>query len=121
VRQRLLASRQTHEQAAELLQQDRAGEALQQLAQSVEVWMQTQQVVSHAATLLGLPLDEIAVEGKPLARIADELVEQLEGLKQLLADNDTVALADSLAYEWPRTIDQWDHLLGELIERVDAD
>jgi hypothetical protein len=120
VKDQLSEAQPMHEQAAELLQQDQPSEGLQKVAQLVEVWLQTQQAVQHSATLLGMDLDALEVEGTPMSQLTDHLAEQLRGLKDMLNNGDTVALADALAYEWPETVQQWTGLVQALIDRIEG-
>jgi len=118
VRQRLGEARQLQQDAADLLQQDEAGQALAKVAQTIEVWLQTQQALTQSAALLGYDLAELEHDGEPLRAYTDELLGQLQSLKQLIADGDTVSLADALAYEWPDLTERWDGLLGRFDEVV---
>ena len=112
--------RRLQEQAAERFQQDEATEALKQVGELVQIWLQTQQAVGHAAALLGVDLDQMGVDGRSVSEIANELAEKLRELKELLSAQDTVAIADTLLYEWPGIVDQWDRLVGRLIEAIEA-
>jgi len=120
VKGRLSDAASLHERAAELLQQDQASEGLKQVAESIEVWLQTQQAVQHSATLLGFDLNTLEIDGKPMAQLTSELAEQLRGLKDMLNSGDTVALADALAYEWPETVELWSRVVQGLIDRIEA-
>jgi len=120
VRARLEDAGQIHEDAAEHLQQDQPKEGMQKVAQVVEIWMQTQQAVQHSATLLGFDLDSLEVEGVTMSELTNNLAEQLRGLKDMLNEGDTVALADALAYEWPETVQRWTALVQALIDRIEA-
>ncbi len=117
VRDQLADARSLQDEAADLLQRDDAVSALKTLGRVVEVWLQTQQAVLHGATLVGIDLDTVSVDGEPMAALTDGLLEQLQTLKELIVANDTVALADVMAYEWPSMLDSWDALLAELIQR----
>ena len=108
------------DEAAEQLQQDEASEALQQVASAIEVWLQTQQAVQNSAALLQVDLDAIEVDGEAVSALTDELAQQLQNLKQLINDGDTVGLADALAYEWPGTTEKWDRLVQELVAKIEA-
>lgn len=120
VRCRLGQVRQSQGDAAEMLQQDRAAEALQKVGESVEGWMQTQQAVSLAAGLTGIDLGAVTVDGQPVSDITGDLVTALTNMKELLAAGDTVAMADALAYEWPEHVDAWDRLIGQLLAEIEG-
>ncbi len=120
VREQLPQATSLHEQAAECLQRDNPEEALKLLAEVIGVWMQTQEAVLGSAGVVGLGLDEVKVDGEPMSDYTDELIKQLHGLKDLIVAGDTVALADTLAYEWPPIVDRWDVLIGELIQTIES-
>lgn len=118
VTQRLDEARQAQAEAAELFQEDRAAEALEQIAKAVDAWQESQQAVRQTAALVGLELDGRSVDDQPVEQIINLMIDQLKELRDLLAAGDTVALADALAYEWPQTIDRWQALVGQMIEWV---
>ena len=119
IREHLPHAGTLHEVAAEQLQADHPSEAMEHIAAAVEVWMQTQEAVLGSAGLVGLGLDEVEVDGEPMSAFTDELIQQLHGLKDLIAAKDTVALADALAYEWPAVVHRWDALIAALIEAIE--
>ncbi len=119
VRDQLPKAISLHEQAAELLQQDNPTEALKILAEVIGVWMQTQEAVLGSAGVVGLELDQVKVDDQPMSDFTDELIKQLQDLKELIVAGDTVALADAQAYEWPPIVDRWDALVGELIKTIE--
>ncbi len=109
-----------HEQAAEELQADNPTEALQHIAQTIEMWMQTQEAVLGSAGVVGLGLDDVKVNGEPMSGFTEELIQQLQGLKELIISKDTVALADAMAYEWPAIVQRWDELIEVLIDEIEG-
>lgn len=120
IRDQLPKATTLHEQAAEFLQQDNPTEALKVLAEAIGVWMQTQEAVLGSAGVVGLGLDDVKVGDEPMSNFTDELIKQLQNLKELIIAGDTVALADALAYEWPPIVDRWDTLIGELIQAIES-
>lgn len=106
------------DQAADLLQQDQTRAAMEKVGQVVEIWLQVQQAVLHAAMLTGVNLDELKVDGVPLSESTQDLIDKLHALKDAINQQDTVGLADALGYEWPEVVDRWDRLVGELIARI---
>ncbi|MFA9476673.1 hypothetical protein ACERK3_00055 [Phycisphaerales bacterium AB-hyl4] len=117
VRPRLAEVKQIQEQAAEHLQQDQGTEAMTNVRDMIEIWLQAQQAVLHTAVLLEVDLNELEVDGRPFQEITNELLEKLQEVKTLLQNQDSVGLADTLQYEWPALADQWDRLLASLIAR----
>jgi hypothetical protein len=106
--------------AADLLQRDDADTALGKVAEAVQVWLQVQQAVLHAALLAEVELDELNVAGEPVSGYTDELIARLTELRDAIQAHDTVALADTLAYEWPDIVDRWDRVIGALIDEIRA-
>ncbi len=120
VREQLAEALKLQEQAAGKLQQDEPSEALKQLSQSIDIWLQLQQAVYQSSRLLGVNLDELELEQGSVPEMTDELVNRLKEMKDLVTNNDTVGLADMLAYEWPDIAKRWDCMIEKLIESVDA-
>ncbi|XAL99982.1 hypothetical protein OT109_01080 [Phycisphaeraceae bacterium D3-23] len=112
-------ARQQQEDAAALLQKDQTAEALAQVGESIQGWIQAQQAVTAVAQLLGLDLTAVTVDGDTVAARTQELLTRLVELKGLIEANDHVALADALAYEWPETTQRWDAALGALVEHIE--
>ena len=119
VREQLPLAGALHEQAAEQLQADNPTEALQHIAEAIDIWMQTQEAVLGSAGVVGLELDAVKVDGEPMSAFTEELIQQLHGLKDLITSKDTVALADTLAYEWPAIVQRWDELIETLIAEIE--
>lgn len=120
IREHLPQASALHEQAAQQLQQDNAPEALKNVGAAIEVWMQTQEAVLGAAGVVGLSLDQVTVDDEPMTSFTDELITQLNSLKELIVAGDTVALADTLAYEWPPIVHRWDRLIEVLIQKIET-
>ena len=120
VRGRLTAAGELQQEAADLLQQDEAAAALTKVGESIEAWLQVQQAVLHSAMLLQLDLDRLMVDGQPAHRLTDEAVQQLQDVKAYIQSQDMVALADTLAYEWPETTARWQRLLDVMIDTIKA-
>ncbi|MEM6552872.1 MAG: hypothetical protein AAF750_12200 [Planctomycetota bacterium] len=119
-RGRLIDARTLQEDAAELLQRDQVGDGLHKLGDSIEPWLQTQQAVAQSAVIAGIDLNAFDLDGQPLTASIEALLAQLQDLKQLIEAQDTIALADALAYEWPDTTDRWDKLLAAMIDRIES-
>lgn len=119
VRQQLAGQQPALNQAADLLQQDKSAEAFAAINAFNEVWLRTMQAIEQASQLMGIDLTELIVDDQPFTTHTGELFTQLQQLRQQVADRDTAALADSLAYEWPDILSRWDGVLAALIEAVD--
>ena len=115
IRELLEDARNAQNQAAELFQQDKQDEAMQQVVAAIGVWQQAQQVILQSVQLLNIDIESKSVDGQSVAEITNSLIEQISDLKDLLVSNDTVGLADVLAYEWPENINHWQLFITELI------
>lgn len=97
--------------AAELLQGDRAAEAMERLGRAIDLWGSVHQAVTMGATMIDLDLE-------PQRPVIEQLTTNLRSLRGALEQRDTVALADTLLYDLPDVINQWRALLHTLRERV---
>ena len=118
VPQRLSDAQEAQAAAADLLQQDRPADAMTHVAEAVEAWQQAQQAMLYSATLVGIELDGKSVDGEPVSQTVSILLDQLKELRELIAAGDTIGMADALAYEWPRTVERWQALIGQMIDWV---
>ncbi len=115
-RDQLVEAGRWQEEAADLLQEDKAAEAMQLIGKAFNAWQQAQQVVQQSAALLRIDLDALSFDGHTMPQVVGELLEQLKVLRDLLVANDTVALADALAYEWPAMNEKWIGVLDRFVE-----
>ena len=106
------------QEAADLLQQDQASEALALIGELTQCWLWVQQGVSQSSSLIGLRLDELKVGEESVEKYAVTLLKQLAELKELIINQDMVAMADALAYEWPEVAGKWDQLIVGLISEI---
>ena len=118
VPQRLADAQEAQAAAAELLQQDRPAIAMTHVAEALEAWQQAQRAMLYSATLVGIDLDSKSVDGEPVSQTVSLLLDQIKELRGLIAAGDTIGMADALAYEWPRTVERWQALIGQMIEWV---
>ncbi|MEM6458961.1 MAG: hypothetical protein AAF710_06175 [Planctomycetota bacterium] len=118
VDERLTDAETAQREAADLLQSDEPQPALKKVGESIEAWLQVQQAVLHSATLLGLNLDAIDIDGEPAHALTEQALDRLNDVKDHLQAGDTVALADSLAHEWPATTAKWHRLIERLIQQI---
>ncbi len=107
-------------QAADLLQQDDPAQALERISLAMSAWQQAQQAVLNGSLLVDLDLDAVTFDDTPITTLVNDLLAQFQQLKKLITDNDTLALADALAYEWPATTDRWDQLMAHLADAIEA-
>lgn len=115
VNQQLDVAHQAQVDAAEAFQQDKTSQGIEKVGQAMAIWLQVQQAVTHGSALVQLNLDDRLFENQPVAVHIQKLVEQIKTLRDLLAQRDTLGLADTLAYEWNETTDLWQRLVGQVI------
>ena len=120
VRGRLHDAEADQKDAADLFQRDQTQNALHKVGESIEAWLQVQQAVLHSTMLLGIDLDEVQVDGEPAHALTTQALERLNDVKECIQAGDTVALADSLEYEWPQTTAKWHTLLDTLVRTING-
>ncbi|MCC6679407.1 MAG: hypothetical protein IT445_00745 [Phycisphaeraceae bacterium] len=116
VRQELLGQQPVLSDAAGKLQQDQAGAAFTLLGRINDVWLTTLQTIEQAARLLEVNLAELEVDGRQFSDCTNDLFAALQELRRQVQDQDTSALADALEYDWPGLIEQWDAVIGKLVD-----
>lgn len=120
VRRRLDEAATLQTDAAACLQRDDEADAMKQLGEAVVIWQQTQQAVQQSAAMMNVPLSELAGGDATFEELTRSLIEQLQSLRDGLTARDTVAVADTLAYEWPATTQRWRGVVERLMEKIDA-
>lgn len=106
------------EAAADCLQRDEQVDALKHIGEAMSIWQQTEQAVRQCADLMAIELTELGADDASFEELCGNLITQLESLRDLLQARDTVAVADTLAYEWPETTEKWKGLVERLLEKV---
>jgi len=120
VRQSIDQIDQLHDRAAEQLQRGEQSEGMQAVSQVIELWLGVQRAVGQSAAVAGIDLDGFEFGGTSAKALFAGLLERLQELKALIEANDTVALADALAYEWKEITGPWAELVDTLTARVEA-
>ena len=119
----LRESHKDRQRISELCAQGQPGQAMDRLAQYLNLWNNTQLTLGAAARLLNAQLESLEVpvggadDGEGTTTIAarlGELTEQLAQLKQALEAEDYVLLGDVLEYEFAPLTDAWRVMLGHL-------
>ncbi len=115
VQQQLDVARDEQVAAAEAFQQDKASEGIAHVGSAINIWLQVQQAVTYGSAMAQVKLDDKVFEDRPVPEHVQHLLEQIRQLRDLLAQRDTLGLADMLAYEWSPTLDLWQRLVGQVI------
>jgi hypothetical protein len=104
----LLTNSQPHRAATiALLDKNQIGPAMEKLSAYFSNWQQAQESVIKVSRLLGINLDVITVNDRPIEEILAEFTQQLRQVKITLANRDFVTLSDILIYEAPETLNRW--------------
>lgn len=106
-------------EVADLLQHDKEAEAMTTMGNSLTVWQQTSQGIAQCAAMMGVSLETLKVDGKTFGDLTTQLKLRLNELYEYLTSRDTVAVADTLAYEWPELISQWQAVVDEVIKSIE--
>ncbi len=102
---------QLQQDAARMLQADKAQQAMERLGQAIDLWGSVHQAVTMGAAMIDLDLS-------PQRETVERLTSQLKSMRSALEQRDTVALADTLLYDLPEVATEWRALLHTLRERV---
>ena len=118
VEARLAQTLEIQQQASQWLQENRELEALQHVSTIIETWLNVQQAVLQCCQLANIDFNELRADDFNSQELTERLLGQLQELKTLIETNDSSALADVLAFEWPDTVKHWRSLIEQLIHTV---
>jgi hypothetical protein len=114
--------------AGELLQAGQTAQAMDKLNKAVSIWLSVQQAVTMGAELMRIDLacfGGSAMAGPGPAAAVGNAVEviaslnrQLQAMRAGLESGDTLALSDTLMYDLPPVVEQWQRLLDDLRRHV---
>ena len=113
------AARLNQEQAAELLQADDTKAAMAEVRSAITTWQQVQQTVLVVTQMLEVSLEDLTVGDQTGVDIAQQLVGQLEQVREHLESADWLGLADMLAYDLAEATGTWTQLLEALMDVAD--
>ena len=108
-------------EAAELLQSDQRTICMDKLGEALSIWLTVQQAIVKGSQVVGLKLDDITVDGTPIVSSITRLNEQLRMLRTSLEQEDQIALADALLYEFPDVVREWRGILQHLRTMVEQE
>ena len=109
------------QEAAQLLQSDQRTICMDKMGEALSIWLSVQQAIVKGSQVIGLQLDEVTVDGTPIVTSIVQLNEQLRMLRTALEQDDQIALADSLLYEFPDIVREWQGILEHLQTLVDQE
>lgn len=109
------------QEAAQLLQSDQRTICMDKMGEALSIWLSVQQAIVKGSQVIGLQLDKVTVDGTPIVTSIVQLNEQLRMLRTALEQDDQIALADSLLYEFPDIVREWQGILEHLQTLVDQE
>jgi hypothetical protein len=104
--------------AADLLQRNQLGKAMEKLSGCFAVWQTAQESVLKIGQLLRINLDVVRVNGQTLSAVLTHFADQLRQIKSAIEHRDFVTLGDILAYEADETSLQWRNALAAVRDVV---
>ncbi len=108
-------------EAAELLQSDQSIICMDKLAEALSIWLTVQQAIVKGSQVVELQLDSISVKKTPITESIARLNENLQLLRSALQQDDQIAVADALLYEFPDIINEWKAILEHLQSLVERE
>ncbi len=114
----LQVAAESQTEAADYLQRDDQVNGFERIGEAMTIWQQTERAVRESAQIMEISLDKLTIEEKTFSDLTSDLIEKLGNLRSLLEARDTVALADTLQYEWPDTTMLWQKAIEQLIEKI---
>ena len=108
-------------EAAELLQSDQSIVCMDKLAEALSIWLTVQQAIVKGSQVVELQLDNISVKKIPITESIARLNENLQLLRSALQQDDQVAVADALLYEFPDIINEWRTILEHIHSLVERE
>ncbi len=114
VQEQLVQAEEFKSQAADLLQKNQVGSAMEKLGIYFTTWQSAQESVLKISQLLRLDLETTRVGTHSVTEILFNLTAQLREIRKTLVDRDFVSLTDLLLYETTETYRHWVEVLGTL-------
>jgi len=105
-------------EAADLLQKNQPGKAMQNLAGCFATWQHAQKSLVGTAQLLKIDLDDVRAGDAPLSHRLAEIRSQLKQIKSALENRDFVTLQDLLVYETSQIGAQWRQAIDALRQSI---
>ncbi|MFH1418566.1 MAG: hypothetical protein ABII12_09820 [Planctomycetota bacterium] len=106
--------------SAEALAGGHVSKAMQSLSECLSVWGRAHASVMESCSLLGLRLDDMQIDGRPIVDWLVDLSDKLRGIKGAIEARDHVLLGDMLRYEMEETLDAWDRTIEGLIRHIES-
>ncbi|MCK4874077.1 MAG: hypothetical protein KAS72_15245 [Phycisphaerales bacterium] len=104
----------------ELIQAGKGGEAMPALSEPLESWGAVHQAAVHCGMMMGVDFATLEIAGEPAEAIVSGLADRLRQIRNAMAEQDEVALADELTYETADTAARWHDLLTAMRDLLDT-
>lgn len=116
----LEGAREDHATAAKSIDVGDTSAAMGALGPILEVWSAAARTIDLARQIEQIDLPGRVADGRSLDDVADTLNRMLVEIKRCLADQDLVRLADVLAYDMTKAVDDWAAMLRGLAGSVES-
>lgn len=103
-------------EAAELIQSDELGPAMEKLGTALDIWLVVHEAVVMTAEAMELDLDALKIGEGSINTGIDRLNRNLLTLRDGLEARDPVGISDALMYDLPQAVDEWHEILSALRE-----
>lgn len=114
----LLAADALQCEAAQLIQADRASQAMELLRESTELWQAVQGALVNGCDLAQIDLNAVTIDNRPFSALVADLTPLLVAIRVSLQNRDPVGLADTLLYDMPPVVAAWRQLFLQLREQL---
>ena len=101
-------------EAARLVQSDQYTVSMDKLNEALSIWLSVQEAIVKGSRIVGIDLDDVIVGERSINVSIGRLNEWLLVIRNALTDSDQIALADTLLYELPEVVGEWQSILEHL-------
>ncbi len=98
-------------EAARLVQSDQYTVSMDKLNEALSIWLSVQEAIVKGSRIVGIDLDDVIVGERSINASISRLNEWLLIIRDALTDSDQIALADTLLYELPEVVGEWQSIL----------
>ncbi len=98
-------------EAARLVQSDQYKVSMDKLNEALSIWLSVQEAIVKGSRIVGIDLDDVIVGERSINASISRLNEWLLVIRDALTDSDQIALADTLLYELPEVVGEWQSIL----------
>ncbi len=107
----LADANELQKEAARLVQSDQYTVSMDKLNEALSIWLSVQEAIVKGSRIVGIDLDDVIVGERSINASISRLNEWLLVIRDALTDSDQIALADTLLYELPEVVGEWQSIL----------